>query len=121
MCRLKPTLIFRGKGLRISKEEKDSWDKRVKVFFQEKAWCDEIIMESWINEEWGNIFFNTATPGSSGKILCADLHIAQQTDTVKKMLQAKKTILVNIPPGCTSKIHPLDVSINKTFKDFVRV
>ena len=38
-------------------------------FFQEKAWCDAIIMKSWINEEWGD-FFNPATPGSSGKILC---------------------------------------------------
>ena len=41
VCRLRPTLIFQGKGLRISKEEKSNWDKRVKVFFQEKAWCDE--------------------------------------------------------------------------------
>ena len=35
VCRLRPTLIFLGKGLRISKEEKSNWDKRVKVFFQE--------------------------------------------------------------------------------------
>ena len=76
VCRLRPTLIFQGKGLRISKEEKSNWDKRVKVFFQEKAWCDQTIMKCWINEEWGNMFFNPATPESSGKILCADVHRA---------------------------------------------
>ena len=117
---MRPTLIFRGKGLRISKEEKSNWDKRVKGFFQEKAWCDQTIMKCWINEEWGNMYFNPATPESSGKILCADLHRAQQTATVKRMLQSKNTVLVNIPPGFTSKVQPLDVSINKLFKDYLR-
>ena len=112
VCRLRPTLIFRDKGLRISKEEKSNWDKRVKVFFQEKAWCDQTTMKCWINEEWGHMFFNPATPESSGKILCADVHRAQQTATVKRMLQSKNTVLVNILPGCTSKVQPLDVSIN---------
>ena len=120
VCRLRPTLIVRGKGLRIPKEEKSNWDKRVKVSFQEKAWCDQTIMKCWINEEWGNMFFNPATPESSGKILCADLHRAQQTATVKRMLQSKNTVLVNIPHGCTSKVQPLDVSINKPFKDYLR-
>ena len=57
VCRLRPTLIFRGKGLRISKEEKSNWDKRVKVFFQKKVWCDQTIMKCWINEKWGKYVF----------------------------------------------------------------
>ena len=43
--RVKPTVIFRGKGLRISAKEKQSYDRRVKVMYQEKAWCDEEIMK----------------------------------------------------------------------------
>ena len=77
-------------------------------------------MKCWTNEEWGNMFFNPATPESSGKILCADVHRAQQTATVERMLQSKNNVLVNIPPACTSKVQPLDVSINKPFKDYLR-
>ena len=42
--RVRPTLIFHGQGKRIKPDEKKSWDKRVKVYFQLKAWCDESIM-----------------------------------------------------------------------------
>ena len=30
-----------GKGKRIRPDEKKRWDKRAKVYFQPKAWCDE--------------------------------------------------------------------------------
>ena len=66
---LRSTLIFRAKGFRMSKEEKSTGDKRVKVLFQEKAWCDENVMKCWNNKGRGNMFFNPATPESSGKIL----------------------------------------------------
>ena len=33
-------IIFRGKGLRLSEREKNSWDKRIVVMFQPKAWVD---------------------------------------------------------------------------------
>ena len=42
--RVKPFLIFKGKGLRITKKERDAWDKRVSVEFQPNAWCDEKVM-----------------------------------------------------------------------------
>ena len=57
---------------------------------------------------------------SSDKILVADVHHAQQTDEVKQLLQRKKTLLINVPPGCTSGVQPLDVSVNKPFKDAER-
>ena len=44
-CRVKPLLIFRGKGLRIPLRERVKYDKRVTVSFQSNAWCDENIMQ----------------------------------------------------------------------------
>ena len=43
--RVRPTVIFQGKGLQISDKEKQSYDRRVKVMYQEKAWCDQEIMK----------------------------------------------------------------------------
>ena len=113
-------LIFRGKGLRINPAEKKQWDRRVKVVFQPKAWCDEAIMKKWIEEDWNNVFHNPPTPGSSGKILYADVHKAQQTPDVKQWLHKCKTTLINVPGGTTSRVQPLDVCINKPFKNYVR-
>ena len=50
--RLPPLIIFKGKGLRISADERKKWDSRVSVTFQEKAWCDEKVMKHWIKEQW---------------------------------------------------------------------
>ncbi len=77
-------------------------------------------MKQWVCDEWGNMFTNPVTSGSSGKILVTDIHTAQQTDEVKRRLVAKKTVLVNVPPGCTSRVQPLDVSVNNPFKSYVR-
>ena len=57
--------------------------------------------------EWANYSTNPPAPGSSGKILVADVHRAQQTANVKKLLQNKSTLLINAPPGCTSRVQPL--------------
>ena len=84
--RMKPLVIFCGKGLRMSKQEKTQWDKRVCVSFQPNAWCDQQVMKDWIQNDCNNVFCNPATPGSSGKLLLADIHRAQQTPEVKTML-----------------------------------
>ena len=41
-------------------------------------------------------------------------------DSVKNQLHKKKTELVVIPGGMTSVLQPMDVSINKPFKDRMR-
>ena len=85
-----------------------------------KAWCDEKIIKEWISTEWANPFKNLIGQNSDGKILIADVHRAQQTNSVKELLTKHKTSLVNVPPGCTSRDQVVDVLINKPFKDEVR-
>ena len=43
--RVSPTATFRGKCLRISTKEKQSYDRRVIAMYREKAWCDQEIMK----------------------------------------------------------------------------
>ena len=45
--------------------------------------------------------------------------IAQQTNEVKLLLQKSNTVLVNEPPGFTSRVQPLDV-FNKPFKNLIK-
>ena len=77
-------------------------------------------MKEWISNEWANPFKNSICQNSDGKILIADVHRAQQTNSVKKLLKKHKTSLVNVPPGCTYRVQVVNVLINKPFKDEVR-
>ena len=117
--RLPPLIVFKGKGLCISAEGKRKWDKIVAVSFQKSAWCDENVMKQWVKEQWGNALLNSPSAGSIGKILYADVHTTQQIDSVKMLLDKNKTTLINLPGGTTSRVQPLDVAINKLFKNIV--
>ena len=46
--RVKPLLIFKGTGKRISDKKTKQYDSRVVVKFQENARCDENIMMFWL-------------------------------------------------------------------------
>ena len=78
--RVHPLVIFRAKGLRITRKEQEAWHRRVQVAFQPKAWCNESMMKKWISEQWENIFINSPTTGSSGKILVADTYASSTTN-----------------------------------------
>ena len=87
---------------------------------QEKAWCDEEIMKEWISTEWGNPFKNPIDQISDRKILIADVHRTQQTNSGKELLKKHKISLVNVAPACTSRVQVVEVLINKPFKDELR-
>ena len=107
--RVKPLLIFRGKGKRIAFREKLRYDRRVHVAFQENAWCDEPTMDMWVRQLW--------RPACNGDMLLVlDVHKAQKTDAILEALDSCKTAPVYVPPGTTSLIQPVDVVFNKPFK-----
>ena len=47
---MKPGIVFRGKGMRISPVEKAAWDDRVHVMFQENAWVDRATNDKFTKE-----------------------------------------------------------------------
>ena len=75
---------------------------------------DEKMMLEWIELVW--------EPATEGKraLLVLDSFSAHITNDVKKKLKDINTVPLIIPGGCTSKIQPLDVSLNKPFKSYVR-
>ena len=109
--RVKPLIVFRGKGLRINEREKFSWDSRVTVRFQENAWVDEDIMAYWVHHMW-RPWMCSMTPN----LLVADVHRAQKTSKILNMLRECNTTVALVPPGCTSLVQPLDVAFNAQFK-----
>ena len=52
-----------------------------------------MIMIEWISEQWGNVLFNSITPGLIGKVLFADV---QQSEFIKFGLRKKDAILINV-------------------------
>ena len=114
--RIKPLLVFRGQGLRIKNSKKEQWHKIVTAQFQKNNWCNEGVMLTWIQNNWGSYFSNPPTPGFDGKLIIADIHQGQQTPKVKNHLRRCKTQLGNITGGLTGYVQMLHVVVNKAFK-----
>ena len=110
------TVIFWGNGLRISAKEKQSYYRRVKVMYQEKVWCDEEIMKEWISTDWANSNWLKFWRENSD-CWCSS---CVTNPCRQKAFKRHKISLVNLPPGCTSRVQVVDVLINKPFKDEVR-
>ena len=70
--RVKPFIIFRGKG---KMKERLQYDSRVMVRFQENAWCDEEAMEYWAKNCW-------KPKVKDPMLLVLDLHKAQKTGAI---------------------------------------
>jgi hypothetical protein len=64
-----------------------------------------------------NVWTKHANRGSNPRsLLVLDSFTAHKTDTVKQRFRSKKTNIAVIPGGLTSRLQPLDVSLNKSFK-----
>ena len=53
-------------------------------------------------------------------LLIIDTFKGHLTEDVLQRLESKNITVVIVPGGCTSKVQPLDISLNKPFKAFVR-
>ena len=44
----------------------------------------------------------------------------QTTDSTYHLLEQNNISVVNIPPNCTNKLQPMDLSVNKSLKKFLK-
>ncbi|GBC04795.1 hypothetical protein RclHR1_05880008 [Rhizophagus clarus] len=95
---------------------KEKFPNGIYIRANEKGWVNEQEMLWWVENVWTsrNRF------GNPRSILVLDSFRGHIVDSVKNRLVEKNTNMAVIPGGCTSKLQPLDVAINKSFKSKVR-
>ena len=109
---LPPFVVFKGKTSRPLR--KVTIPKGVIATTQQKAWMDEPRTLMWIAKVW--------KPYIAGRpaLLTLDTFSAHLTEAVKDAFDQCKTTLVVIPGGCTPVLQPLDISLNKPLKGYIR-
>lgn len=110
--KLPPYIIFRRKTI-----PKEPFPSNVIVRCQEKGWMDTALMLDWVKTVW------CRRPGAllhPASILVLDSFRGHLTPEVKKKMEESRTQLAVIPGGMTSVLQPLDVCLNKPFKDGMR-
>lgn len=101
--------IFKGKRKLQFKPPKD-----VHVAVQQKGWMDTDLMFRWLKA--------IVLPYTKGRktLLVMDSFSAHEDTKLLEKAKAENIDIVVIPGGCTSKIQPLDVCLNKPFKSILR-
>ena len=106
-----PTMtIFKGRQEPEDLQVKSGWI----VCCNENAWMREELMIRWVKE-----ILRPYTQ-SRPALLVMDSLAAHITSNVRAELEKINTYPAIIPGGCTRKAQPLEVVINKPFKDRIR-
>ena len=106
--KLPPVIIF--KLVNVPREE---FPDGVIIRANAKGWMNEDEMSWWVENVWTQRASRASNPRS---LLVLNAFTAHRTDTVKRRFCRKNTDLAIIPGGLTSRLQPLDVSLNKSFK-----
>jgi len=111
--KLSPIVIFKLKNI-----PRGNFPPGVIVRANPTGWMNENEMLYWIENVWIKRARRFSNPQS---LLVLDSFSAHITDSVKRRFGEKNTNIAVIPGGLTSRLQPLDVSINKSFKSKVRI
>ena len=111
--KLKPMLIFKRKTM-----PKEKFPSGVVIHVNEKGWMDKDAMYIWLQKVWA---FRPGGLRQQRSMLVWDSFRAHLMEDVKNRTHhGYNTDLAVIPGGLTSVLQPLDVSVNKPFKDHLR-
>ena len=119
---LAPQLIFQGKTQRCHPPVAfpKGWD----IWHSENHWSNEDTMQRYIEQIIIPFIDQKRQDLSLDKshtaLVLFDCFRGQITATIESLLQQNNIVAVRIPPNCTDKLQPMDVSINKPMKDGMR-
>jgi len=105
--KLPPFIIFKGKNPPTNPCKKSCF-----VASNSNAWITESLMETWVLEIWRK----AKVEPNVLKLLIIDHCSSHLKDKIQKLIK-EDSFLQYVPPGCTSLGQPLDLRINKIFKD----
>ena len=115
---LPPQLIYKGKTERCHPKVTvpNGWD----VWYSDNHWSTEETMKRYIEKIIAPIFAEKrpslkVEPNHPGLVMF-DCFKGQTTPAVLNHLEKHHRYVV-IPPNCTDKLQPMDISINKPMKD----
>jgi len=91
------------------------YDSRVVVKFNPTAYANSQNIQEWIEDQ--------LIPELEGQpaILALNLFCGHKTNNVLDILKAHDITLSAIPASCTGIIQSLDISINRPFKNILKV
>jgi hypothetical protein len=116
----KPFIIFRGSPTgplaRGFSAHNNKQDARSYVVFQKNAWADSNNLKTWCKE----VYWKTVLPREK-TLLLAD-NFSAHVNTLEKHCigQEDKDNVMFFPPNCTHLLQPLDLGVNRIFKNELR-
>ena len=113
--KLKPYIIFKRKTAPKNVE----FPTGIIVRFQQKGWMDDALFRDWIDIVWASRPGGKIKKDNSLLVLDA-FRCHRSEDQLKHLKKQHKTDVAIIPGGMTSILQPLDVSVNKPFKNKLR-
>ena len=109
--------MSRGHDKRISKQERDRWNKNVYVQFNEKAWATQDYSNEWVDELATYSRVKQAVREGKPSLLFADNLDAQTTTLFKDNLFTKAFCFLHLlPTGCTSELQHIDSGLGSAVK-----
>lgn len=116
-----PMLVFKGvpEGTLEKKLNKlpEVAENKVLILCQKNAWVDIQTFIKWLNIVW---FRSYPFRNIEGSILYFDKASSHLNSQITEMFKKNKCFFRVIPPGLTSYCQPLDLCINKPFKDAIK-
>ena len=119
---LPPQIIYKGKTSRCLPLTKfpSGWD----ITYTKNHWANEEttiqyisnVLLPYVERKRHELHLSSEYPA----LVIYDKFKAQCTDSVIKVLQDNKIHILMVPPSCTDRLQPLDVSVNKAVKEFLR-
>jgi hypothetical protein len=111
---IRPTVIFRGLGKRISKDETMAYDKDVHVMFQTNAWADTKISKDWVKQSLSKVVEDL-----DEYVLFCDNLVAQTSEEFKTAVRNTGGIVWFGIPNGTNVWQPVDCGYGQLYKSQV--